>query len=333
MTKNALAWIWIVCVLVRMEFLGVDGTCASGETGNMPGARYVLIWADEFNVDGPVCEQNWFHQTQIPTPTGWYNNEEQHYTDRLDNSHAHDGLLTIVAKKEKFMDQGLERSYTSARLNSKFAFTYGRVDVRARLDGGSGTWPAIWMLGRNVQEPGGYWYSMFGNQTWPDCGEIDVMEHFGPRNDVISGSAHSPSRYGGNANTKTRILKDFNTTFHKYSIIWDERKIMFMVDDVPYYAYEPLIRDSSTWPFDKPHYLLLNFALGGEGGSVPSDFEQATMDIDYVRVYQKDPLIPAPSAPMDATRKSRAIRNTPTSIFLVMVSLGAAFVLILCTGL
>ncbi|MDW3191016.1 MAG: family 16 glycosylhydrolase [Cytophagales bacterium] len=284
---------WMAMLFFCLGVQKTFGQCVPGETGNVPGADYVLVWADEFDVDGAVCTDNWFHQTQIPTPGGWFNGEEQHYTDRTDNSFVAGGFLNIVAKRETFVDQGLSRDYTSARLNSKFAFTYGRVDVRARFDGGSGTWPAIWMLGRNVNEPGGFWHDQFGNVTWPACGEIDIMEHFGSQDAVIHGSIHTPSSSGATVNTGTVSNPDYASAFHDYTIIWDQDQIQFLVDDVPYYTYSPATQNSDTWVFDEPQYLLLNFAMGGIGGSIPAGFNEASMVVDYVRVYQKEFIPPA----------------------------------------
>ena len=116
-----------------------------------------LVWSDEFDGNGAINSANWFHQTQLPAGGSWYNNEVQHYTNRTDNSSVSNGTLKIVAKKESFNDQGHTKQYTSARLNSKFAFTYGRVEIRAKLPTGVGTWPAIWMLGKNINEDGGFW--------------------------------------------------------------------------------------------------------------------------------------------------------------------------------
>ncbi len=270
--------------------------CESGLTGNSLGEDYVLVWADEFDASGSVCDENWFHQTQLPTPGGWFNGEEQHYTDRTDNSSVADGLLSITAKRETYVDQDLTRNFTSARLNSKFAFTYGRVDVRAKIPAGSGTWPAIWMLGQNVNEPGGFWFDEFGTTNWPGTGEIDIMEHFGNQNAVIHGSIHTPSSFGATVNTGTINVSDFNTVFHEYSIIWDEEQIQFLIDDVPYYTYNPSVKNSDTWPFDEPQYLLLNVAMGGFSGTIPAAFDEATMEIDYVRVYQKEFIAPTEPA-------------------------------------
>ena len=115
-----------------------------------------LLWSDEFNGSGAIDSSNWFQQTQLPDGNNWYNGELQHYTNRQTNSFQNNGSLNLVAKKETFTDQGVTKQYTSARLNSKFAFKYGRVEVRAKLPSGVGTWPAIWMLGKNIIEPGGF---------------------------------------------------------------------------------------------------------------------------------------------------------------------------------
>ncbi|MCF8309529.1 MAG: glycoside hydrolase family 16 protein [Bacteroidales bacterium] len=112
--------------------------------------EYSLVWADEFNTDGAINPDKWFHQTKLPSGDSWFNNEIQHYTDRTDNAMVDDSVLKIIAKKETYTDQGHTKNYTSARLNSKFAFTYGKVEVKAKLPTGVGTWPAIWMLGKNI---------------------------------------------------------------------------------------------------------------------------------------------------------------------------------------
>ncbi len=249
--------------------------------------EYTLVWSDEFSGNGAVASDLWFHQTQLPAGGSWYNNEQQHYTNRIENSSVANGFLKIVAKKESFTNQGFTKQYTSARLNSKFAFTYGRVDVRAKLPTGAGTWPAIWMLGKNTKEPGAYFYSQFGTTDWPASGEIDIMEHWGNNPNVIHGSLHTPSSSGATINTKTITVSQVSSTFHVYSMIWDETKIQFLVDDVAFYTYNPAVKNASTWPFDKPQYLLLNIAMGGIGGAIDPAFTESSMEIDYVRVYQK----------------------------------------------
>jgi beta-glucanase (GH16 family) len=248
---------------------------------------YTLVWSDEFSGIGPIASDLWFHQTQLPAGGSWYNNEQQHYTNRIENSSIANGFLKIEAKKENFTDQGFTKQYTSARLNSKFAFTYGRVDVRAKLPAGAGTWPAIWMLGKNINEPGGFFSSQFGTTNWPATGEIDIMEHWGNNPNVIHGSIHTTSSSGSTINTKTINVSQVSSTFHVYSIIWDETKIEFLVDDLAFYTYNPSVKNASTWPFDKPQYLLLNIAMGGIGGAIDPAFTQSSMEIDYVRVFQK----------------------------------------------
>jgi beta-glucanase (GH16 family) len=265
-------------------------TTALAQTGG-----YTLVWSDEFSGTGPISSDLWFHQTQLPAGGSWYNNEQQHYTNRIENSSVANGFLRIVAKKESFTNQSFTKQYTSARLNSKFAFTYGRVDARAKLPTGAGTWPAIWMLGKNINEPGGFFSSQFGTTNWPATGEIDIMEHWGNNPNVIHGSIHTTSSSGNTINTKTTNVSQVSSTFHIYSIIWDEEKIQFLVDDVPFYTYNPPVKNASTWPFDKAQYLLLNIAMGGVGGTIDPAFTESSMEIDYVRVYQKGVISPVNS--------------------------------------
>ena len=179
-----------------------------------------LVWSDEFDTDGALNSSNWFHQTQLPAGGSWFNGEEQHYTDRIENSFVSGGFLNIVAKKETFTDQGETKQYTSARLNSKFAFTYGRVDVRAQLPFGDGTWPAIWTLGKNINEAGAYWETQgFGTTSWPACGEIDIMEHGLHSTNEVSIAIHTPSSFGATINTATEVISDVANNFHVYSFV------------------------------------------------------------------------------------------------------------------
>jgi len=249
-----------------------------------------LVWSDEFSTNGAVDNTKWFHQTQLPVAGGWYNNEQQHYTNLITNSFANNGELNIVAKKETFTDQGYTKNYTSARLNSKFAFKYGRVDVRAKVPKNQGTWPAIWLLGRNVNEPGGYFASTYGNTNWPACGEIDMMEYgifpSAPDN-FIQSTLHTPSSSGNSVNHGGILASsDITDNYHIYSMNWSPNQITFLLDGVAYYTYNPAVKNASTWPFDKEQYLLLNIAMGGVAGNIPSTFTNASMIIDYVRVYQ-----------------------------------------------
>ena len=249
-----------------------------------------LVWSDEFDSPSatriPINAANWFHQTQLPAGGSWFNGEVQHYTDRLTNSYMQDGFLHIVAKRETFTDQGETKQFTSARLNSKFAFTYGRVDVRAKLPFGDGTWPAIWTLGKNVNEAGGFWQPQFGNVDWPFCGEIDIMEHGLGATNHVSSALHTPSSFGNTQNVRERVLTDVANYFYVYSMNWSPNQITFLIDDIPFYTYNPAIKDQNTWPFDADQYMLLNVAMGGISGAIDPNFQEGDMVIDYVRIYQ-----------------------------------------------
>lgn len=204
-----------------------------------------------------IDSEKWFHQTLLPDGNGWYNNEVQHYTNRIENSYVSDGTLKIVAKRESFTDQSRTKQFTSARLNSKYAFTYGRVDVRAKLPEGNGTWPAIWTLGQNITENGGYWETQgFGTSPWPYSGEIDIMEHWGREQNYVSSALHTPSSYGGTINKGEQYIPTTATEFHTYSVDWNADRMIFSVDGVEHYTYAPEDKDTFTWPFDSPQYLL-----------------------------------------------------------------------------
>lgn len=244
-----------------------------------------LAWSDEFNGVGvgAINSSNWFQQTQLTNGNSWSNGEVQHYTNRQDNSYVSNGTLKIVAKKEVFTDQGVTKQYTSARLNSKYAFTYGRVEVRAKLPTGAGTWPAIWMLGKNVIEPGSYWTSTSGTVNWPACGEVDIMEHWGNNQNYVQSAIHTPSSYGNTVNLAGQTISTVSSDFHIYTLEWTSDKMVFSVDGIIHYTYNPPVKDVSTWPFNAPQYLLLNVAMQPY---IDPNFSQSTMEIDYVRVYQ-----------------------------------------------
>lgn len=242
-----------------------------------------LVWSDEFDKEGALDASKWFHQTQLPNNGSWYNNEIQHYTNRSDNSYVKDGKLFIVAKKESFTDQGETKKYTSARLNSKYAFTYGKVEVRAKLPFGIGTWPAIWMLGKNITEVGGYWYKTHGSVSWPACGEIDIMEHWGHNQNQIQSAMHNPSSFGDTKNKGVQKIKNVSTEFHIYKMVWTKEKIVFSVDGVEHYTYFPKDKNADTWPYNNPHYFLLNIAIQP---TIEDHFTESTMEVDYIRVYQ-----------------------------------------------
>jgi beta-glucanase (GH16 family) len=276
-----------------------------------------LVWSDEFSTDGAINSNNWFHQTQIPAGGNWYNGEVQHYTNLLTNSFVDAGALNIVAKKESFTDQGVTKQYTSARLNSKFAFKYGRVDIRAKAPNGAGTWPALWLLGKNINEDGGYFDATYGNKNWPACGELDIMEHGiftdKPKN-YIGSAIHTTSSSGNTVNKGGIQASDIAQNYHVYSMNWSPNQISFLLDDVLYYTYNPSVKNASTWPFDQEQYLLLNIAMGGFAGTIPPNFTDTSMVIDYVRVYQNTTV--DTQAPINFTAKIGTV--TSSSIELLM---------------
>ncbi|GAA4811162.1 glycoside hydrolase family 16 protein [Litoribaculum gwangyangense] len=244
-----------------------------------------LVWSDEFDGEGAIDSKKWFHQTQLPSGGDWYGGLVNHYTDRLENSYVKDGFLHIVARKEIFNDQGELKEYTSARLNSKFAFTYGRVEVKAKLPTGIGTWPAIWMLNKNINEPGAYWQKQgFGTTFWPVCGEVDILEHWGKNQNYVQSAVHTESSAGDDViNLGGKLLENVSNEFHTYALDWYEDKMVFSIDGSVHYTYEPPLKDSSTWPFTTDQYLLLNIAIESD---IEPSFQKSAMVVDYVRVYQ-----------------------------------------------
>jgi len=260
-----------------------------GSDANSPVFN-TLVWSDEFNYSGTVDSNKWHHQIiPIINGTDWANGELQHYTNQLSNSFVSNGSLKIKAIRENYTYNNVTKPYTSARLNSKFAFKYGRVDVRAKLPAEAGTWPAIWTLGANINEVGNYFGSTYGSVGWPVCGEIDIMEQNGWDKTNLIGHLHY-----SNANTNvyqnegsTTYIQDSSGEFHIYSLIWTENVIKILLDDVVFFERE----NTQEIPYDNHHYLLLNIAMGGNlGGAIPSNFNNATMEIDYVRVYEESSL-------------------------------------------
>ena len=289
-----------------------------GSDGNNPVFN-TLVWSDEFNYSGTVDSNKWHHQIiPIINGTDWANGEQQHYTNQLSNSFVNNGSLKIRAIKENYTYNNVTKPYTSARLNSKFAFKYGRVDVRAKLPTEAGTWPAIWTLGANINEVGNYFGSTYGSVGWPVCGEIDIMEQNGWDKTNLIGHLHY-----SNANTNvyqnegsTTYIQDSSGEFHIYSLIWTENVIKILLDDVVFFERE----NTQEIPYDNHHYLLLNIAMGGNlGGAIPSDFNNATMEIDYVRVYEESSLSTSNSTLNELIiypnpTKDRLILKTPSHL-------------------
>ena len=241
-------------------------------------AEYKMIWSDEFNYSGLPDSTLWKYDTE-GNQHGWGNHESQIFTvDSLKNAHVSDGTLKITALNEKNGD----KHFTSARLNSVEAWQYGRIEVRAKLPDGRGTWPAIWMM------PGGW---SFNDGNWPDVGEIDIMEHVGSNAGVVHASAHSKDYQWQKGTQKTGIIEvpEATTDFHTYILEWNAQEMKTFVDDSLYFTYKNEGLGVDKWPYDKPFYLILNVTVGGAWGAThgidTAAFPQ-TMEVDYVRVYQ-----------------------------------------------
>ena len=227
------------------------------------------VWSDEFNVNGAPNSSKWGFDIGTGN-NGWGNNESQYYTNRTDNVKVENGVLKIITKKEDFQGS----NYTSARLKTqgKFSVQYGKIEFRAKLPSGRGTWPALWMLGDNISTVG-----------WPACGEIDIMEHKGNELNKIHGTLHFPGRSGGNPVTTTVTPNTSATTeFHTYAVDWRKDAIKFYIDDVLFKTFA----NSTNVPFNQKFFLIMNCAMGGSfGGAIDPNFSSSTFEIDYVRVY------------------------------------------------
>ncbi len=238
-----------------------------------------IVFEDNFDYTGKPDPTKWDYE--IGNNNGFGNNESQYYTNRLDNAIVEDGKLKIIAHKEEY--EGFH--YTSARLvtYSKFSLKYGRIDVRAKLPKGLGSWPAIWMLSDGRKE----------GVRWPLCGEIDIMEHVGHNQDMVHISLHSETynHMHNTQHTHFETVGNVSDMFHVYSCDWTEEYIAFSYDNrevARFYKYgEGLDSTENGWPFDQKFYLILNIACGGNWGKTIDDSALPyVMEIDYVRMSQ-----------------------------------------------
>jgi len=240
--------------------------------------NYQLVWSDEFDYEGTPDTSKWNYDFG---GHGWGNNELQYYTSRLENVRVGEGVLTIEAIKEYF--QGT--NYTSTRIISKNKgdWLYAKIEVRAKLPSGRGTWPAIWMLPTDWE---------YGD--WPRSGEIDIMEHVGYEQGTVHGTVHTEA-YNHSIGTQVGdqlLISDCSDEFHVYWIEWTTDIIDFYIDDIKYFTFLNTGQDYTKWPFDKRFHLLMNIAVGGSWGGaqgVDDGIFPQTMEIDYVRVYQDVP--------------------------------------------
>jgi beta-glucanase (GH16 family) len=254
------------------------------DSNNEPEETYTnIVWQDEFEQDGSPDPELWSYDIgtgeEIFGQPGWGNNEQQYYTDRSDNIKIEDGMLQITARRESFESS----SYTSAKILTRglFETTYGRFEARIMLPFGQGIWPAFWLLGDDSG----------GTVSWPQIGEIDIMEYRGQQPTIVHGSVHGPGYSAGNAVTDRYQITNgrFDTEFHVFAIEWGPDFIKYYMDDTLYNEITP--EDvNGEWVFnDNTFYIIMNVAVGGSFVGPPSSntpFPQ-TMLVDYVRVYEE----------------------------------------------
>lgn len=273
-------WGWIT---VAAASLLIFYSCENAKANNKNDELSSLIWSDEFEYTGLPDASKWSYNVgdacDLPSGCGWGNAELQYYTEaNLNNARVRDGNLVIEAHKEEIHNS----KYTSARLISrdKGDWKYGKIEVRAKLPTGRGTWPAIWMLPTNWKHGG-----------WPDSGEIDIMEHVGYARDSIYGTVHTKAYNHGIGTQKGGMLfvPTAESEFHIYAINWTENKIDFLIDNNIFFTFENENKSCEEWPFSEPFYLILNLAVGGNWGGkkgVDDEIWPQRMEVDYVRVYR-----------------------------------------------
>jgi beta-glucanase (GH16 family) len=250
-------------------------SCASLKPA--PPEDWMLMWSDEFDQDGPPNPQNWLLERWRP---GHTNEELQEYVSSPETASVKDGVLRIRAIRT---DDG----YQSARLTteSKFSFLYGRVEFRAKLPRGRGTWPALWLMPDNLNAYG---------RGWPDSGEIDVMEHVGFDPGVIHASAHTGAYNwpAGTQKTATMRVSDPFDQWHIYGLEWSPAGLIYTVDGSVVLTFRNEGTGWKAWPFDQKFHIIMNLAIGGNWGGqkgVDDSAFPAEMDVNWVRVYQKRP--------------------------------------------
>jgi beta-glucanase (GH16 family) len=255
---------------------GGSGAATPAPAASVPaGGAFTLVFSDEFETSGSPDPAKWGYELGDLHK----NDEKEYYTSRAENVRVEDGMLMIEARKESYEGHG----YTSASLVTlgRFEFRYGRVEVRAKLPTGRGTWPAIWTLGTSI-----------GRVGWPACGEIDIMENVGFDPLRVHASIHT-SAYNHTINTQktaSTLVADPSASFHVYTTEWYPDRIETFVDGVRYFTFRNEGTGSAAWPFDAPQYLLVNLAIGGSWGGqqgIDDSLFPHRYLIDYVRIYQQ----------------------------------------------
>jgi beta-glucanase (GH16 family) len=250
-----------------------------------PGDNWQLVWSDEFT-SKQLESKTWNKQV---VEAGQFNEEWQRYTDDEKNAYIDHNCLVIKAIHEG--EKHGENKYSSARLNTagKQSWRYGKIAARVQLPYGKGLWPAFWMLGANCDENG-------GDTPWPFCGEIDIYEMYGSKDDgAVEANIHYANLSGKHAmnnpsETFTLATGKFSEAFHVFEIEWDEEKITWLVDGKPY--AQSIISDEEFNEFHREFFILFNIAVGGTWAGRPDEsnvFPQY-MYVDWVRVYKQDKL-------------------------------------------
>ena len=248
-------------------------------TGNSSAQNWSLEWADEFD-SAYIDTTKWSFQigNGAPSLPGWGNNELEYYTDRPENARIEDSILIIEARRENYM--GFQ--YTSARIRTsgKVDFQFGKMTARMKLPEGQGIWPAFWML---PAKP---------NFTWPNDGEIDIMELVGHEPNISHGTLHYGQPWPNNQYKGcpyTLSSGNFSDDFHDFSIVWELNSIKWYIDEILFCTLRPNDILPHSWPFNNhPFYLLLNLAVGGNWPGNPDGttvFPQ-TIEVDYIRFYK-----------------------------------------------
>jgi beta-glucanase (GH16 family) len=234
-----------------------------------------MVWSDEFNGAGPVDASKWIYETG--NNNGWGNNELENYTTSTNNVLQNGENLIIQAQKSG-------NSYTSGRIltKGKQNFQFGRIDVRAKLPKGKGLWPAIWMLGSDIDQ-----------NNWPNCGEIDIMEAMGQNSNRFLSTMHFADVSGSHAQDGTSWVDLANDNFHTYSVVRSKDQMRFFLDGKQYYSFTPANTGSKNYPFNNNFFVILNLAVGGNflgpngsGNPDGSTVFPQQMQVDYVRYYQ-----------------------------------------------
>jgi beta-glucanase (GH16 family) len=255
----------------------VVASCKVEPIQQLPERNFELVWSDEFEGDSATLPnaEKWTYDLGTGQ-NGWGNNELQSYTNNPRNvSLDGKGNLVITAIKNS------NGSYTSARVKTQGLFThqFGKIEARIKTPTGHGMWPAFWMLGNNIT-----------TVSWPQCGEIDIMEQKGKFSNITYGSIHGPGYAGGQAITSTFTLANgrFDTDFNVYAVEWNESKIDFFVNNYLYKRIKPA-EVKGEWVFNQPFFIIMNIAVGGNFVGPPNEFTPfpGTMTIDYVRAYKE----------------------------------------------